>query len=313
MSNEIITLESVIAGVAEVFDQVLVDRSINFKRESEFALQILYGNEYSRSLALANPQSVRDAVTNIAAIGLSLNPARKLAYLVPRDKKICLDISYMGLVEIATASNSILWVQGAVVYESETFHPRGIDQCPIHDRNPFAKEKGEIVGAYVVAKTHGGDYLTTAMSTEEINAIRDRLSAWKAWVSKKAKCPWVTDYVPMALKTVVKSASKLWPKSERLDKAIHYLNTDGGQGIDLSTESNHGADQNVIDAVPIDRTDVNTELARVAVAPDHAALQVIWKRSSEACRKASDQFGHARIKAAILARDAVVNTIKEAA
>ncbi len=35
----------------------------------------------------------------------------------------------------------------------------------------------------------------------------------------------------MAKKTVVKRAYKYWPKTERLDTAIHHLNTDGGEGL----------------------------------------------------------------------------------
>src|SRR5690606_9527135 len=32
-------------------------------------------------------------------------------------------------------------------------------------------------------------------------------------------------------KTVVKRAYKYWPKTERLDQAIHHLNTDSGEGL----------------------------------------------------------------------------------
>lgn len=35
----------------------------------------------------------------------------------------------------------------------------------------------------------------------------------------------------MCRKTVVKRASKYWPKVDRLNSAIEYLNTDGGEGI----------------------------------------------------------------------------------
>ena len=35
----------------------------------------------------------------------------------------------------------------------------------------------------------------------------------------------------MARKTIVKRGSKYWPRCERLDKAIHHLNTDGAEGI----------------------------------------------------------------------------------
>ncbi len=229
--NQIVTIEDSVYGTKDSFASVLSDRSINFDREAEFALQTLYGNDYAMKIAMQNRSSVIAAVVNIAAIGISLNPAKKQAYLVPRDGKICLDISYMGLMDLAIDSGSIRWGQAELVYESDLFELVGVDKEPIHKRAPFSRNRGEIVGAYVVVKTTEGDYLTTAMSVDEINDIRDRSSAWKAWVSKKKSCPWVTDWGEMAKKTVVKRAYKYWPKTERLETAIHHLNTDGGEGL----------------------------------------------------------------------------------
>lgn len=229
--NQIVTIEDSVYGTKDSFASVLTDRSINFDREAEFALQTLYGNDYAMKIAMQNRASVIAAVVNIAAIGISLNPAKKQAYLVPRDGKICLDISYMGLMDLAIDSGSIRWGQAELVYENDLFELVGVDKEPIHKRAPFSRNRGEIVGAYVVVKTPEGDYLTTAMSVDEINDIRDRSSAWKAWVSKKKSCPWVTDWGEMAKKTVVKRAYKYWPKTERLDTAIHHLNTDGGEGL----------------------------------------------------------------------------------
>ena len=40
----------------------------------------------------------------------------------------------------------------------------------------------------------------------------------------------------MARKTIVKRASKYWPRVDRLDAAINHLNTDGGEGIAESPE-----------------------------------------------------------------------------
>ncbi|MFY9460422.1 MAG: recombinase RecT [Aquabacterium commune] len=221
------TITNYVYGAEDTFQSVLVDRSLNFEREAGFAIQILTSGDYIAKLAAGDRQSVVNAVTNIAAIGISLNPAKKQAYLVPRKGKICLDISYMGLIDLAIDSGSIMWAQAALVHSNDAFTLNGFDKPPTHSFNPFSKERGEMVGAYVVVKTHSGDYLTECMSREEIDAIKNRSESVKAGKSS----PWDTDYGEMAKKTVVKRAYKYWPKSERLDQAIHHLNTDGGEGL----------------------------------------------------------------------------------
>ena len=221
------TISNYVHGAADSFQSVLADRSLNFEREAGFAIQILTANDYVSKLAVGDRQSVVNAVTNVAAIGISLNPAKKQAYLVPRKGKICLDISYMGLIDLAIDSGSISWAQAELVYEQDPFTLNGFDKPPTHQRNPFSTERGAMVGAYVVVKTHDGDYLTTCMSRAEIDAIKNRSESVKAGKSS----PWDTDYGEMAKKTVVKRAYKYWPKSDRLDQAIHHLNTDGGEGL----------------------------------------------------------------------------------
>ena len=225
--NAIQTITNYVYGAEDGFQNVLVDRSLNFEREAGFAIQVLTSNDYVAKLAAGDRQSVVNAVTNIAAIGISLNPAKKQAYLVPRKGKICLDISYMGLIDLAIQSGSIMWAQADLVYANDAFTLNGFDKPPTHSFNPFSKDRGEMVGAYVVVKMHSGDYLTECMSREDIDAIKNRSESVKAG----KQSPWDTDYGEMAKKTVVKRAYKYWPKSDRLDQAIHHLNTDGGEGL----------------------------------------------------------------------------------
>jgi len=232
MGSEIITVDQEILSLKGQFESVCTDKSISFEKEAEFAIQVISANSYLLQLANANRQALRDAVTNVAAIGISLNPARKQAYLVPRKGKICLDISYFGMVDMALNSGSIKWVQSGVVYEQDQFTLNGFDRPPVHEFKPFAKDRGAIVGAYTVAKTADGEYLTHTMSIDAVYAIRDRSEAWKGGKA----CPWRSDEVEMIRKTVVKQASKMWPKTERLQQAVHYLNTDGGEGIDFEAE-----------------------------------------------------------------------------
>ncbi len=226
--NNLQVLTDDIYGTRDAFAAVVSDRDINFEREAGFAIQALGKNDYTVSIAMKARQSVVDAVTNIAAIGISLNPAKKQAYLVPRDGRICLDISYMGLMDLAMATGSIRWAQAVLVRERDTFELNGFDKPPAHRFSPFDADRGLVVGVYAVVKTADGEYLTHTMTIAECHAIRDRSAAWKQGKSG----PWKTDEGEMIKKTCVKQAYKYWPKTERLEAAIHHLNTDGGEGLD---------------------------------------------------------------------------------
>ena len=291
MSNALSIINADISSAKTNFMAVLSEPSVNFEREAGFALQILTSSDYAMKIAVtpAGRQSVVNAITNLGAIGLSLNPAKKAAYLVPRDGKICLDVSYRGLIDLAIDTGSIVWAQAHVVYDNEHFQILGYDKPPEHRRDPFSKQKGEIIGAYVVAKTSDGDYLTEAMSVAEMNEIRDRSTAWKAWLKDQKKCPWVTDPGEMYRKTVVKRASKYWPRGEktaRLDQAVHYLNTDGGEGV--------------VDVQP-NKMDVDEWITKAAATTTEAALMTVYHDGVKLATELKDKPGYIRFKEACVA------------
>lgn len=293
--NAITTIQNQIYALKHDFQAVLVDRSLNFEREAGFAVQTITGNSYATGIAKSNPQSVVNAVTNIAAIGISLNPAKKQAYLVPRDGKICLDISYMGLIDLAMNTGSIKWAQAALVHEQDVFSLNGYDKPPTHTFSPFSKSRGAIVGVYVVVKTADGEYLTHTMEIGAVHAIRDRSAAWKAWIKDKKSCPWVTDEGEMVKKTCVKQAYKYWPKTERLEKAIHYLNTDGDEGLaSLAQPQSFGDDL------------LSGLINRVNSAESEEALRAVWTEGVAQIRAAKDRRAYDQLKAAVSTRSAAI-------
>jgi recombination protein RecT len=300
MSNAIAIITGDIYGAKDAFQQALAAPSIKFEAEAGFAIQILSKSEYALGMAMKNRQSVVDAVTNVAAIGISLNPAKKQAYLVPRDNQICLDISYMGLIDLAVECGSIMWAQANLVYASEIFEVDGFDKPPIHKRKPLAKDKGELIGAYVVAKTPDGDYLTEVMSISEIYDVRDRSSAWKAWISKQKKCPWVTDEGEMCRKTLVKRGSKYWPRvnsDERLARAVHHLNTEGEEGLaEVRTPAANAADA----------FDLSGFIAQANAATNEADLTKVYATAMQAAVDANDKQGAVTFKNAAMARRTVL-------
>jgi len=230
-------LKEIVYSTENKFSELCaIHGATNFKQEALFALQSLNSNDYLAKVSLQNKASLTSAVLNVAAIGLTLNPAQKLAYLVPRMGKVCLDISYIGLAKLATDSGAVAWVQAELVKERDEFVYNGVGKLPTHRMDPFS-ERGEVKGVFCVVRIATGEYLTTVMSLQECHAIRDRTEAYKAYASGKTKsCPWVTDEGEMLKKTVIRRASKLWPKSERLQQAIDAINEH--EGINFAQEQN---------------------------------------------------------------------------
>lgn len=225
-------LKQIVRLVQPQFDDLAkIHNAVNYKREASFALQLLQDNDYLAGMAMSNQDSLKRAIINVAAIGLSLNPVQKLAYLVPRDKKVVLDISYRGYVQLAIDCGSIKWAKAEVVFEKDKFALRGLGKEPLHEFNPFDKERGKIVGCYCVVKTHNDEFLTEIMTIDEILSIRDRSQSYRAFVEKNKSTPWITDDLEMFKKTVIKRASKMWPMTdtrengqERFLKAIDVTN-----------------------------------------------------------------------------------------
>lgn len=293
MANDISILAETVYALRENFTTVAVDRGINFDKEAGFALQILGGSDSNMRAAMGNRQSVENAITNVAAIGISLNPAKKQAYLVVRKGVVCLDISYMGLIDLAVASGSILWAQANIVREHDNFIVNGFDKPPTHGHDPFAgaEARGRIKGAYVVVKTPDGEYLTHTMDIDSIYAVRDRSEAWKAG----QKGPWKSDEGEMVKKTVVKQAYKYWPKTDRsgrVDEAIHHLNTEGGEGYEAI---NNGPKKYPADSL-------NEWLKQTTNAASEVELSTVWKKGVAAIKPSKDLDAYNAFKTIVVSR-----------
>jgi len=311
MTRAIATVESIIDSVATLFTGVGSYGMVEFTRESEFATQLLYApqNNYLREIALKNPQSLKDAITNVAALELTLNPASKLAYLVPRKSGICLDVSYMGLRELATSTGAIRFAKAELVHDKDIFILNGIDKEPTHNFKPFARDRGHIIGVYCIAKLPTGEYITEMMDIDSVYDIRDRSDAWKAWVSKQKKCPWVTDEDEMIKKTVIKRGSKSWPRVPKLDKALHMLNTVGGEGIDLSGGDTFDGD-GVSNAKP--KFTAGPILANIRTAQNDEEIRALRRQGLEGAKEARDKYAYDQVVKAVRIRREQLGIILDA-
>lgn len=218
-----------IANAENNFQEIAESKktTLLFKEEAGFARQLLESNDFLMKTAMKNPQSLKNAIVNLAAIGLTLNKALSYAYLVPRDGVICLDVSYKGLVKLATDTGSIKWAKAELVRTTDNFIYNGVSTVPRHEvLHPFnLNKRGQIIGVYCIAKTRDNDYMIDIMSIDEINEVKDSSKAKNSPYS-----PWIKFYGEMAKKTIIKRASKSWTKTERayLDTAIDVINEHEG-------------------------------------------------------------------------------------
>lgn len=288
MSNleRVENLKQIVRLVQPDFDKLAkIHNAVNYEREASFALQILNDNSYLQGVAMGDQDSLKRAIINVAAVGLSLSPVHKLAYLVPRDKKVCLDISYQGYIQLATDAGALKWAVAEIVREKDKFTHHGIGKEPVHSFNPF-KDRGKIVGCYCLAKTHGDEFIVSIMSADEVYSIRDRSMSWRAYQKDKSKTsPWNTDETEMIKKTVIKRAYKSWPKTDsrgdRLQNAIEITNQadpiDTGPTIEAADE---GAYKSGIDTI----REALKELRR----PESAFLEHLMRTNNRDLTKLED-------------------------
>jgi recombination protein RecT len=139
------------------------------------------------------------------------------AYLVPFNKKVKLPgggekwikeaqyiRGYKGTLKLIRRSKEVSNIGAYAVYELDNFDLQlGSDPKVIH-RPSLEADRGKLKGFYCCAHIKGEGCYIDWMSLAEVEAIKERSKA-------KDYGPWVTDFVEMGKKTVLKRASKYLP------------------------------------------------------------------------------------------------------
>lgn len=287
MSGDVAVWKQALIGAQDRFVAIASkEQLVDWARESMFALQALEKNDFLRSIAEGNPNSLRNAVINVAACGITLNPISAYAYLVPRDGAVYLDISYRGYLKIATDAGSILWGRAELVYPGDKFTYYGPAKEPEHVSDPFAAERGEPVGVYCIAKTVGGDVLCDVMTRAEVEEIRSRSPSYM----KGKKSPWKTDPGEMWKKTVIRRARKTWPESkdqrgdERLQLAAELSAQADGFQSNIQPENGISPRSGALEALSQDERDEAVQRAQ-------AVAECFRKQGAHATNELIASFG----------------------
>lgn len=194
---------------------------MKFAVEAGYADQIMAKDD---KFLKCTDESVEQAMMSAAMIGLSLSPQLQHLYLIPRrngqQMEAQLLVSYRGMMEVVNRTGHVLSVKAKVVYSNEPFeYLEGTTTELRHKPIPDAKKRGNMIGAYCVAKLQDGELMVEYMDADMMEKVKNAsesrnsdYSPWKKWPEEMWK------------KSVTRRAWKYWPKSLGLDGLVEVMN-----------------------------------------------------------------------------------------
>lgn len=166
-------------------------------------------------LLKCDPESVLISIARIQQWGLEIGTT---AHLVPFGATCTPIADYKGLAELVIASGAVRHVEARCVYANEPFvFEQGLSPKLEHHPVHRAGDRGALIGAYVIFHLRFQVAVFEYMVIEDVDVIRKKYS--KQW--KEGPCPpWY------AMKTVLRQAVKLLPKSQKLRDVLRVIDED---------------------------------------------------------------------------------------
>ena len=195
----------------------------------KFEAAVITAVTVNPDLLTVERRSLFNACRSAAEVGLSLNPSLGEADILKQyDKRAGGYVArfsprYGGLMKLARQSGKIRTIYAHLVREKDVFdYDLGMNKTLTH--KPAKGERGELTGVYCVWIMTDGSKDFEYMDREQVLAIRARSSA----KTKEGTVvgPWATDEEEMWRKTVVRRASKYWPRSSEMNQALNMSDGD---------------------------------------------------------------------------------------
>lgn len=228
-------------------------------RFARVALSCLRKNEKLVQAIQTKEGQVGVAQAFMKCAELGIEPDGRRAYLIPYKNEIQLIIDYKGIAELAMRSGFVSNIHADKVCENDDFvyNVGAIEKHTID----FKNERGPAYAYYAIVTFKDGSKKCEVMSKHEIDQIKERAAAWKAYKKYGKECPWNTDYDEMAKKTVFKRLAKWIPQSPEMQRAIEIDDEDYRKNpvtIDAQVIEN---DPENYKAMPLDDVETTTNVA----------------------------------------------------
>jgi recombination protein RecT len=202
--------------------RVALPRVVNPERFLRVALTTIQQNP---NLLQCSMKSLVAGVMRSAQLGLSLDPVRKEAYLVPyrlKNGELTANfiVGYRGLMKLVYQTGQVRAMWAYVVHEKDQFDlDLGTNHTLTHKPYIGPDFPGPVVGAYAVALLSNGEKTFRFVPRWEIEAHRMRSQA-------ASLGPWVTDYDAMACKTAIRVLANLLPQISEEEAVASVLASD---------------------------------------------------------------------------------------
>lgn len=217
------------SGTAAKYNAARLTDELKWPTEKSYVRQAFERNDLLCKALLANPNSLVVAMQSAAALGLTLDPSMGLAFLVPQrprqgaDYEVILKVSYKGMEQAVLASGTVTAIQTELVYENDKFNYGVNIDGPwlIYER--ARGDRGNLTDAFCLARYANGEKYVEVMSVDELRAVEQA-----ALDFGNGKAPaWKGQFKPeMQKKSVVRRASKHWPKNPVLAKLTQVYDTE---------------------------------------------------------------------------------------
>lgn len=236
--NQITILREQLENKRDVLKSLLPEVAKSYVTPERIIKIVLLAVSRQPLLLQCTTTSIIKAVMEIAPLGLEIAGPMGHVYLVPFKNKNGIYEAvpipgYRGYIELAYRSGKVLDIFADVVYRGDSWTLRRTVQGDdfVHEPKYQSNKNEDIIRAYCLARfTNGGHHLQV-MTIDEIMAIKNRSKAGESG-------PWVTDFVEMAKKTVVRRAFKYWnigtPAMAQLAEIDSRVDT--GEYLDMDAE-----------------------------------------------------------------------------
>lgn len=253
----------------EELEALLTETGISVER---FVRTVVHAVANGRDIMSCSGESILLATLDAARMGLEPTGQYGGAYLIKRGGKAVMEVDYRGFIRLGLRSGAIKRAIASPVYAGDHFEwvegtSPHIDHRPTQGPARGEAERGDLTHVYAIAWLPDGTPQFRVMERAEIDAIMARTSSKK---DGKIVGPWVSDYIAMALKTVVRNLFKWMPAV--YNPALQYALEREDELAPLSTETH---------AEATGRPRSRRESVRAALAGEEAAEETEEQAAEE--------------------------------